>query len=68
MVIMSKQKTLRLILGDQLDELHSWFQTPDANVTYIFLRSIAIRLEKKFNGTRKFFARSHQALFIPVPC
>ena len=37
MVIMSKQKTLRLILGDQLDELHSWFQTPDANVTYVMM-------------------------------
>ena len=34
---MFKQKTLRLILGDQLDELHSWFQTPDANVTYVMM-------------------------------
>ena len=30
-------KTLRLILGDQLDELHSWFKTPDKNVTYVMM-------------------------------
>ena len=34
---MPKQKTLRLILGDQLDELHAWFKTPDKNVTYVMM-------------------------------
>jgi deoxyribodipyrimidine photolyase-related protein len=34
---MPASKVLRLILGDQLDELHSWFQTPDANVTYVMM-------------------------------
>jgi len=28
-------KTLRLILGDQLNQKHSWFQTVDDDVTYI---------------------------------
>jgi len=34
---MPQPKTLRLILGDQLDELHSWFRTPDKNVTYVMM-------------------------------
>jgi len=34
---MPQPKTLRLILGDQLDELHSWFKTPDKNVTYVMM-------------------------------
>jgi deoxyribodipyrimidine photolyase-related protein len=34
---MPQQKILRLILGDQLDELHSWFKTPDKNVTYVMM-------------------------------
>jgi deoxyribodipyrimidine photolyase-related protein len=34
---MPKQKTLRLILGDRLDELHSWFKTPDIDVTYVMM-------------------------------
>jgi deoxyribodipyrimidine photolyase-related protein len=34
---MPQQKILRLILGDQLDELHSWFQTPDKDVTYVIM-------------------------------
>ena len=34
---MPQQKTLRLILGDQLDELHAWFKTPDENVTYVMM-------------------------------
>ena len=32
-----QQKTLRLILGDQLDELHSWFRVPDKDVTYVMM-------------------------------
>ena len=34
---MPPSKVLRLVLGDQLDELHSWFQTPDPNVTYVMM-------------------------------
>jgi len=31
------KKTLRLILGDQLDEQHAWFRHTDPNVTYILM-------------------------------
>lgn len=31
------QKTIRLILGDQLNINHSWFQTCDASVTYVLM-------------------------------
>jgi deoxyribodipyrimidine photolyase-related protein len=31
------QKTLRLILGDQLNSAHSWFQTVDNSVTYVLM-------------------------------
>jgi deoxyribodipyrimidine photolyase-related protein len=34
---MPKHKTLRLILGDQLDENHSWFKHPEKNVTYVLM-------------------------------
>ncbi len=30
-------KTLRLILGDQLNHNHSWFQTVDKNITYVLM-------------------------------
>ncbi|WP_298224821.1 cryptochrome/photolyase family protein [Flavobacterium sp.] len=30
-------KTLRLILGDQLNSKHSWFQTVDVNVVYVLM-------------------------------
>jgi deoxyribodipyrimidine photolyase-related protein len=32
-----KNKTLRLILGDQLNINHSWFATVDSNVTYVLM-------------------------------
>jgi len=32
-------KTLRLILGDQLNEQHSWFQQVDPSVTYLIMES-----------------------------
>ncbi len=32
---MAKTKTLRLILGDQLNSNHSWYKTIDANITYV---------------------------------
>jgi deoxyribodipyrimidine photolyase-related protein len=31
------QKTLRLILGDQLNIQHSWYQKADSNVTYVLM-------------------------------
>ena len=31
------QKTLRLILGDQLNSNHSWFETNDDSVTYVLM-------------------------------
>ena len=31
------QKTLKLILGDQLNANHSWFQTKDDSVTYVLM-------------------------------
>ena len=34
---MATDKTLRLILGDQLNEKHSWFQKPDRAVTYVMM-------------------------------
>jgi deoxyribodipyrimidine photolyase-related protein len=34
---MPVRKTLRLILGDQLNEKHSWFENPDKRVTYVML-------------------------------
>jgi len=34
-IIMSK--TLRLILGDQLNSNHSWFNTVDDSVTYVMM-------------------------------
>jgi deoxyribodipyrimidine photolyase-related protein len=34
---MPQQHTLRLILGDQLNENHDWFKQPDGNVTYVLM-------------------------------
>ena len=34
---MPQQKILRLILGDQLNERHSWFKTADKQVTYVMM-------------------------------
>lgn len=34
---MPKPKILRLILGDQLNENHSWFKSPDQSVTYVLM-------------------------------
>ncbi len=31
------KKTLRLILGDQLNHKHSWFQQVDENVVYVMM-------------------------------
>ncbi len=34
---MPREKTLRLILGDQLNENHSWFKKVDRDVTYVLM-------------------------------
>jgi deoxyribodipyrimidine photolyase-related protein len=34
---MPQNKTLRLILGDQLNENHTWFKQPEKNVTYVLM-------------------------------
>ncbi len=34
---MSTKKTLRLILGDQLNSQHSWFKSVDKSVTYVLM-------------------------------
>ena len=34
---MTKTTTLRLVLGDQLNPLHSWFATPDDTVVYLLM-------------------------------
>jgi deoxyribodipyrimidine photolyase-related protein len=34
---MAKDNTLRLILGDQLNEKHSWFKKPDNRVAYVLM-------------------------------
>ncbi len=34
---MSAKKTLRLILGDQLNIQHSWFKTTDKSITYVLM-------------------------------
>ena len=34
---MPRQHTLRLFLGDQLDENHDWFKQPDKTVTYVLM-------------------------------
>ena len=34
---MAKEKILRLILGDQLNELHTWFQKPDEKAVYVMM-------------------------------
>jgi deoxyribodipyrimidine photolyase-related protein len=33
----NNKKTLRLVLGDQLNSQHSWYQTVDANTTYVLM-------------------------------
>lgn len=76
---MSAQKTLRLILGDQLNSQHSWFKTPDPSVSCVLmeLRSetdYATHHVQKvlgfFAAMRSFAAelkeRGHQVLYIKL--
>lgn len=74
---MLKQKTLRLILGDQLDELHSWFKTPNRDVTYVmmeirqetdYVKHHIQKVAAFFTAMRAFSARlrelGHQVIYI----
>ena len=74
---MPQPKTLRLILGDQLDELHSWFKTPDSAVTYVmmeirqetdYVRHHIQKLAAFFAAMRAFNARlselGHQVIYL----
>jgi deoxyribodipyrimidine photolyase-related protein len=74
---MPKQKTLRLILGDQLDELHSWFKSPDRDVTYVmmeirqetdYVKHHIQKVAAFFTAMRAFSARlrelGHQVIYI----
>ena len=36
-IVMPQFKKLRLILGDQLNEDHTWFKTPEKDVTYLMM-------------------------------
>ena len=58
---MPHQKKLRLILGDQLNENHSWFKGPDENVTYVMME---IRQETDYV---KHHIQKVVAFFIMVP-
>lgn len=74
---MSQTKTLRLILGDQLNELHSWFRSPDANTCYVMMevlqeaRYILHHIQKlaAFFAAMRWFAkrvqeRGHRLIYI----
>lgn len=69
-------KTLRLILGDQLNSKHSWFQTPDDGVTFLmaemrqetdYVRHHVQKVVAFFQSMRNFAdwleERGHQVLY-----
>jgi deoxyribodipyrimidine photolyase-related protein len=72
-------KTLRLLLGDQLNHHHSWFRTVDPNITYVFIEARSetdyvrhhIQKVAAFFAAMRAFARhleesGHQVLYIPL--
>lgn len=72
-----KQKTLRLILGDQLNINHTWFKTVDESVTYVLMeiRSETDYAQHHIQKVIGFFAamrsfakeliqRKHQVIYI----
>jgi len=73
----SQPKILRLILGDQLNELHSWFSRPDPNICYVMMevlqetRYVLHHIQKvaAFFASMRFFAqrlqeRGHSLIYI----
>jgi len=76
---MSKAKTLRLILGDQLNERHSWFRENDQSVIYVLMevlqevRHVTPHVQKvvTFFASMRTFAdwlrsRGHQVVYISL--
>jgi deoxyribodipyrimidine photolyase-related protein len=67
---MKNKKTLRLLLGDQLNSKHSWFATTDASVQYVLMEiksetNYALHHLQKiigFFGAMQSFAKKLQAL------
>ncbi len=58
---MAKSKTLRLILGDQLNSNHSWYKKIDSNITYVMmeLRSETDYATHHIQKVVGFFAAMH---------
>lgn len=76
---MPRPKTLRLILGDQLNENHSWFKHPDKNVTYVlmeirqetdYVRHHIQKVAAFFTAMRAFAARlrdlGHRVIYLKL--
>ena len=69
-IAMKNKKTLRLLLGDQLNSKHSWFATTDASVQYVLMEiksetNYALHHLQKiigFFGAMQSFAKKLQAL------
>ena len=72
-------KTLRLILGDQLNSNHSWYQTTDANVTYLMaemkqetnyvkhhIQKIVAFFESMQNFSTDLKANGHQVIYFKL--
>lgn len=64
---MPQQNTLRLILGDQLNENHDWFKLPDKNVTYVLME---IRQETDYvtHHIQKVAAFLRPCGLLPIVC
>ncbi len=72
-------KTLRLILGDQLNAQHSWYQQVDANITYVMME---VRTETDYakhhiqkvvgfftamqSYAQELLAQKHQVIYIAI--
>ena len=72
-------KTLRLILGDQLNSTHSWYQTTDENVTYLMaemkqetnyvkhhIQKIVAFFESMQNFSTDLKANGHQVIYFKL--
>ena len=76
---MPRRKTLRLILGDQLNEAHSWIEIPDKQVTFVLMEVrqetdyVAHHIQKVaafFSAMRAFGERlrelGHQVIYLKL--
>lgn len=78
-MLKSNKKTLRLILGDQLNIKHSWFSEVDENVTYVMMemrqetdyvthhiqKIVAFFLAMR-NFAEELVARGHQVVYLKL--